>query len=261
MAQENAVSFASPNAQPFFFKGGPHGVLLIHGFTGSISHMRPLGDALAAAGFTVRGINLPGHATRYEDMAQCTWETWLQYAKEAVLQMKEQCEQVSVCGLSMGGVLTLLIAEQMKILSAIPISAPMGVTNKFIPLAKYFWRFMPVVRWREEPLRPKLLDPAYDLGYPAFPTRSAGDLQTLIRLARANLFNITCPVLAIQSHGDTTISPNSAQVILEGVKSSDKAMLWLEEVPHVCTISKEKDHIAGEMVKFLRKAENLSETR
>ena len=34
--------FDADCCQPFLFPGGPKGVLLLHGFTGSVSHMRPL---------------------------------------------------------------------------------------------------------------------------------------------------------------------------------------------------------------------------
>jgi len=248
---------SSPNAQPFYFEGGPHGVLLIHGFTGTPAHLRPLGEALAQAGFTVLGIRLPGHGTRYEDMADCSWQDWLQAAKEGVLTLKEHCSMVSVAGLSMGGVLTLLLAQQMKITSAIPISAPTAVQNRFLGLAKYLWRLMPVIAWGEHPERAAQLDSAYDIGYPAFPAKAAGELHTLIRLARKNLFNITCPTLVIQSSGDETIRLTSANEILQGIRSEHKALLALDEVPHVCTISKEKDHIADEIVRFLKKSEKL----
>ena len=50
-----AQDFSSPVAGPFDFPEGKHGVLLIHGFTGSPAHMRPLGDALRARGYAVRG--------------------------------------------------------------------------------------------------------------------------------------------------------------------------------------------------------------
>ena len=254
-----ANKLTSPNAQPFFFEGGSHGVLLVHGFTGTPGHLRPLGETLAAAGFTVLGIRLPGHGTRYEDMAQCTWQDWLQTAKEGVLTLKERCSMVSVAGLSMGGVLTLLLAEQMKITCAIPISAPTAVQNRFLGLSKYLWRLMPVISWGEHPERASQLDPAYDIGYPAFPTKAAGELNTLIRLARKNLFNITCPTLVVQSSGDETIRLTSAEDILAGIRSEHKALLALEEVPHVCTLSKEKDRIAQEMIHFLKFSEKLSE--
>jgi hypothetical protein len=47
-------------AEPFFFPGGPIGVLLVHGFTGSPKEMRWMGEYLAQDGFTVLGIRLPG---------------------------------------------------------------------------------------------------------------------------------------------------------------------------------------------------------
>ena len=70
MSKRPVVDFSSPVCQPFFLEGGSHAVLLIHGFTGSAGHMRPLGEALHAQGFTVQGINLPGHATSMEDMGR-----------------------------------------------------------------------------------------------------------------------------------------------------------------------------------------------
>ena len=82
--------FSAAECQPFLLEGGRHGVVLFHGFTGSAGHMRPLGEALHAQGFTVRGINLPGHASSMEDMARFTWQDWLQAAKNAVLEMKDR---------------------------------------------------------------------------------------------------------------------------------------------------------------------------
>ena len=246
------------NAQPFFFKGGSHGVLLIHGFTGSISHMRPVGEALRDAGFTVQGINLPGHATRYQDMADCTWQTWLNYVKEAVMKLKEQCEYVSVCGLSMGGILTLLAAEQMEITSAIPVSAPMGIQFRLINLSPYIWPFYPITPFGNSPDRHLTHDARYDYGYLAFPTKAATHLLKLMKMARKNLFSITCPLMVVQSSGDGLVAPDSGKIILDGISGQNKTALWLEEVPHVCTISKEKDHICQEIIKFLKEAENLS---
>ena len=95
--------------------------------------MRLLGEHLHAVGFTVRGINLPGHGSRLEDMGKYTWKDWLQASKMAVAEMQEQCRYVSVAGLSMGGVLTLLVAEQMEITAAAPISAPWAYRTVFCP--------------------------------------------------------------------------------------------------------------------------------
>ena len=50
-------------AEPFAADGGPVGVLVCHGFTGSPRTVRPWAEHLAAAGLTVRAPRLPGHGT------------------------------------------------------------------------------------------------------------------------------------------------------------------------------------------------------
>lgn len=255
MKGREEADFSRPEAQPFLWEGGDHGVLLIHGFTGSVAHMRLLGEQLRDAGFTVMGINLPGHATRLEDMRSCTAQEWYDAARAALMTLKERCRQVSVSGLSMGGVLTLLLAESEGMTAAIPISAPMGVQSRFMPFAGVAAPFVKTVRWKPRREQEGVMDVRYDLGYTGFPTRSAVALNRLMQEARVNLAAVRCPLLVVQSHSDETIAPASADIILQGVSSQDKRMLWLRGVPHVCTISREHERIGEAMVKLLRDAE------
>lgn len=241
--------------KPFLFEGGERGILLIHGFTGSVSHMRPLGDALRERGHTVMGINLPGHASTEADMAKSDWQQWLQASKQAVLDLRERAKCVTVCGLSMGGVLALLLAEQMKVDACVPISAPMAVQNKLMPFASLLAPFYPRTAWKPPTERHKQLDTAYDYGYTGFPTKRLSDLNHLIQLAKRNLFNISCPMLAVQSGADETIWAGSADFILQGVASEHKQKLWLQNVPHVCTISKELPAIVDAVDALMRSAE------
>ena len=236
---EQTSIFQQEVCQPFFHQGSEDGILLMHGFTGSAAHMRKIADALAQKGYTVSTINLPGHATTEADMAKSTWQEWLQAAKRATLDLKAQCKRVTVCGLSMGGVLALLVAEQMQIDACVPISAPMDVKNKLLGLAAIAAPLYPRVAWGGPGEYHKGLDKAYDFGYSGFPTKKGGDLHHLIKLARKNLFNITCPVLVVQSENDETIWEGSADFILENIKSDKRQKLWLTGVPHVCTISPE----------------------
>lgn len=231
------ADFSSPLCQPYEVRQGEHGVLLMHGFAGSAAHMRPLAEGLVQQGFGVRTINLPGHATTLEDMRRCSWQDWLNAAKEAFREMKEQYRFVSVTGLSMGGCLTLMIAEQSDPTAIAPISAP----------------YLPEISWQVR--KDDALTPDYDLGYTGFPTKSAVDLRRIIHEARDNLCAVTCPVLCVQSSGDQVITPDSADVILQGVRSKTKGVLRLESVPHVCTISREGTRIAQALGAFFRKAE------
>jgi carboxylesterase len=240
-----------PVCQPVDHKGNQHGVLLMHGFTGSPAHMRPLADGLIDKGYTVKSICLPGHGTSEADMAKATWQQWLQAAKEAALSLISTCETVTVCGLSMGGVLSLLLAEQMKVDACVPISAPVDVQNRLLGLAGIAAPLIPRIPWGSHPERESLMDPAYSYGYPGFPTAKGADLNRLIKLAKKNLFAIECPVLVVQSDADETIWLGSADYILDNISSQHKWKLQLQEVPHVCTITRETPAILEGIVRVV----------
>lgn len=244
-------NFSDLNAQPFKLEGGDHAVLLLHGFTGSPGHMRPLGERLNAAGYTVQAVTLPGHGTRLEDMRRCTARMYIEAVRQAVVTLKKDYANVTAAGLSMGGVLSLIAAEQMDIHSVIPLSAPMRTRNRLMPLSKIASPFVPVTYWKANPKREDRLDAAYDYGYAGFPTRAAYELYQLITLARKNLFAIHCPLLAIQSHMDDTISKDSLDTIVAGAGSEKKASLWLDHAPHVITLSSELDRIVTAILAFL----------
>lgn len=244
--------FLLPQAQPFHFEGGEHGVLLLHGFTGSPAHLRLIGEDLAAAGFSVRCIRLPGHGTKPEDMKDVTWQDWLLAARSAAREMMEKYRYFSVAGLSMGGVLSLMIAQHMKVTACVPIAAPVRIHTPFIRLARLAAPFYPMMKWRKNENEE---ENPYHIAYDGFPTKSAYDLSVLMDKAEKDLPLIDCPLLCIQSKADKMVKPVSPQMILDGVKSQRKGMLWLEKAPHVCTITEEKDKIVAAMIEFLRKAE------
>ncbi|HPF87947.1 MAG TPA: alpha/beta fold hydrolase, partial [Candidatus Limiplasma sp.] len=199
--------------------------------------MRPLGDALHALGYTVMGINLPGHATTENNMAKTGYHEWIEAVQNAAQNLKKDCRTVTACGLSMGGVLALLLAEQHRVDACVTISAPMPSANVILPLAWMIWPFVPRVEWNTDDARAAQLNQTYDVGYSGFSSRKGVDLQHLIRLAHKSLNQIICPTLAVQSTEDTAVNQNSAQNILRGISSTQKKELILHGVPHVCTIS------------------------
>ena len=80
------MTIADPAAsrfQPFSAEGVPTsdgrriGVLLSHGFTGSPASMRPWGEHLAAAGYAVEVVRLPGHGTTVQDMLPTRFDDYL----------------------------------------------------------------------------------------------------------------------------------------------------------------------------------------
>ena len=245
---------SNPLCQPFEFPEGEHGVLLIHGFTGSPAHMRLLGEKLHSLGFAVRGIRLPGHGDTPESMARSTAKDWAAASLSAAEDMRRQYRFVSVCGLSMGGVLALLIAEAGKADACVTISAPMKTINRLRVFSPLIAPFHPMMNKRADARR-SVLNQDYDLGYDRTPTACYHELSLLMRQARAGLSRIQCPLLAVQARDDRVVTPDSPRIILEGASSRVKEQLWLETGTHVCTISPEYPRIAEAMARFLRRTE------
>ena len=98
------------------------GVLVLHGFTGSPSSMRPLAERLAAAGYTVELPRLPGHGTAIDDLLDKTWDDWSGAALAAYDELAARAPRVAVVGLSMGGGLTAFVAERRPVAGCVFIN-------------------------------------------------------------------------------------------------------------------------------------------
>lgn len=84
-----------------------NGVLVLHGYTGVPSSVRPLADAFVRAGFSVEVPLLPGHGTCVEDLVERRYPEWFEAADEAYVRLAGKGGRVVVCGLSLGGTLSL----------------------------------------------------------------------------------------------------------------------------------------------------------
>lgn len=238
---------------PFFLKGGPVGVLLIHGFTGSPPEMRLIGDYLHERGLTVYAPLLPGHGTTVEEMNRCRWTDWAQHVERALADLRAQCQHVFVGGLSMGSLLTLYLAARHPDLPGAVLYSPATiVADRLIyltPLLKYFI-----------PKRPKspekdLADPQADLrlwSYEENPVRAAHELLKLIYHVRRRLPRVTCPLLIFYGTRDKAIHPRSAYYTYERAGSTDKELVVLHNSGHCLTVDAEWEGVAEKTHAFIQ---------
>ena len=237
----------------FFLPGGPTGVLLIHGYTGSPTEMRRIGDSLHAAGLTVSGPRLPGHGTTPEEMNRCRWTDWTAHVEQALADLRAQCSTVFVAGLSMGSLLTLYLARRHPDLPGIILYSPAPwVRNRLIylaPLGRYFVAAQP------KPGDSDLVDPEADRQiwcYDVDPASAAAELLKLMLRVRWNLAKVTCPALIIHSCGDRSIHPESARRTFERIGSRDKQLLTLDESGHCITVNVHWQWVAEKSLAFIR---------
>jgi carboxylesterase len=237
----------------FTLEGGPTGVLLIHGYTGSPPEMRWIGDYLAARGLTVSAPLLPGHGATPEAMNRCRWTDWTGHVEQALADLRARCRRVFVGGLSMGSLLTLhLAAHHPDLPGALVYSPAVWTADRLIYLT-------PIMK-HLQPLRPKsgdgdLMDPQADRrlwSYDVEPVRAAHELLKLILHVRRALPRVTCPLLIIHSTGDRVIHPDSARRTLARAGAADKELITLHESGHCITVDREWESVAAQTYDFIR---------
>lgn len=232
--------------------GGDVGVLVCHGFTGSPDSMRGWAEHLAAAGYTVRLPRLPGHGTRWQDANRTTFADWLATVAAALSELSGRCRAVVVVGLSMGGTLTLRLAElHPEAISGIVLVNPSILTLRkdmqFLPVLKYL---VPAMKG----IASDIADPdAVELGYARTPLKAADSLRRAWPVVRADLRSITMPVLLLRSRVDHVVEPENSKVLLETIASTDVTEIVLERSYHVATLDYDKQIIFDSSVEFIRR--------
>lgn len=243
--------YLHPLAAPFHFDGERlDAVLLIHGWTGSPAHMRPLAASLNEAGFTVRGTLLAGHGTTVEEMVGTGWRDWVRSGAVDAIELAESGRPLHLVGLSMGGIISLLLAPVLEAASVVTINSPQIVRNRRARFAGLY-RGIDRIDPRDPPAPASPEMEQFQQQYDARPVGTVAELGDLIRAARRNLHRVTCPTLVIQSRADEAVRPRSAEIIYDGISSVERGLVWLERSRHVATLDEERDIIAEAILDHL----------
>lgn len=233
-----------PSARSIHLEGGAKGVLLLHGYASYPGEFRGLAETLHGEGFTVSVPRLPGHGTNREDFLQTTWRDWLRKAVDSYLDLTSTCETVYPAGLSMGGVLTLLLAAMFSPKRIALISPAVTNRNKMIlltPLLKHIIPRLPGTfkDTTGDPDREYLQREYWTHKH----TKSAAEVFKLQRLARRNMPKVEADILTIVSKEDPTVSWKVTEYIDQRVGSPVKRNIILPDGPHILVRGKREDEV------------------
>ncbi|MGP3975173.1 alpha/beta hydrolase [Streptomyces sp. 8N114] len=239
-----------PGAEPFRRDGSATGVLLCHGFTGSPQSLRPWAEDLAGHGLTVSLPLLPGHGTRWEDLAMTSWEDWYATVDRELRLLRERCDQVFVCGLSMGGALALRLAALhgngvRGIVVVNPAMTFPRAQGYVLPVGRFLVRSAPGI------VSDIAKEGRYELGYDRVPTRAAYALRNFFRVARPDLPKVTQPLLLLRSRADHVVPAADSALVLSRVSSVDVTETVLENSFHVATLDHDAERIFADTRGFI----------
>jgi carboxylesterase len=238
-------------AEPFSAAGGPEGVLVLHGFTGNPQSMRPLAEAMADAGFTVELPLLPGHGTSIEDMVTTRWADWSAAAERAYEELAARCSALVVAGLSMGGTLTLWLAERHPEIAGIvlvnPLAEPPGddVRDMLTATLESGTELAPGIG------SDIAKEGTVELAYAELPLAAVLSLFEAAEDVAVDLAQVGCPVLLLSSRQDHVVEPGSGDLVA-GTVSGPVERVWLERSYHVATLDYDQDEIESRALAFAR---------
>jgi carboxylesterase len=238
-----------PGCEPVSHDGGPVGVLVLHGFTGNPSSVRPLVDAMVAAGHTVECPLLPGHGTRIEDMLPTSWSDWSAEAEAALGRLAARTERQVVAGLSMGGSLTVWLALHHPELAGIicvnpAVAADPAMVEAVSAMAEAGEEIMPAIG-------SDVADPdVVELAYPGTPIRPLLSLFEVAGSLGPRLREVQCPLLLFTSPEDHVVPPGDSDLLASSV-SGPVERVSCDRSYHVATIDFDRDLIARRSVEFV----------
>lgn len=238
-------------AQPFRFDGGPVGVLLCHGFTGSPNSMRAWGEHLARSGYTVECPRLPGHGTSWQDLNTRVWQEWYAVVENALYELSARCDTVVVMGLSMGGCLALRLAENHP-----DDVAGLVLVNPSVLTRRKQMKLLPVMRFALASRRGVAGDirkpGVREISYDRTPLRALYSLTQLWRVTRADLGKVRAPLLVLRSAVDHVVEAESTAAVVAGVSSPVVREEVLTLGWHVATLDYDAERIFAASVDFTR---------
>ena len=240
-----------PGAEPWSAAGGPHGVLVVHGFTGNPHSMRGLAEALAAAGLTVELPLLPGHGTSVDDMLATGFPDWLAAAEEAYADLAARCDKVAVVGLSMGGALTAWLAAEHPEIAGIAclnavVMPPAGMREAIEAMLADGQELMTGIG--SDIAKEGVTESAY----PETPLRPLLSLFDAAAELEARLGEIACPVLVVNSPQDHVVPPENSDVLAASVKGPVERVTAPDSF-HVVTLDNDGPAVIAAVTSFCTK--------
>jgi carboxylesterase len=241
-------------AEPIFKKGNSTGFLFLHGFTASPFEGRELADRLQLEfKWTVSVPLLPGHGTKPEDLIEISWREWEDCCEQEYRRLSECCEKIFVCGQSMGGTLSLLLASRYPVDGIITLAGAAFLKDWrliLLPIAKH------LITYNKKSKGPDIRNAAIKSlipSYQKYPVRSVEEFLKLLDHTRNNLHKVTAPALLIHSRKDRTIHFSNLDYIYHHISSTAKEKVVLEYSYHIISLDVDKERVYNKIRNFIVK--------
>ncbi len=245
-------------------------MLLIHGLNGTPAEMKFVGRGLAAAGFTVYGMQLAGHCGSATDLRKTGWQDWCASVEQAHDRLRLDCQVIFAGGLSMGALLALYLAARRpaQVAGVALYSTTLWhdgwsvpFLHRLLPLAAYLpgmSRFSaserPPYGIKDQRMRQMIVAQMMkgDSGgsrLPGIPFPSLWEMQGLTRWVKQALPHIRTPALILHAIEDDISSLHNAQY-LERHLGGPVVTRYLDDCYHMITVDQQRAEVIAYSLEF-----------
>lgn len=228
--------FDDPKHAPFELPGQRGTVVLVHGFPGTPNEMRPLAEALQAAGWRTRCLLLPGFGKQITGLFQQRTAVWIDAIAHAVESARASGKPVVLCGFSMGGGLSVSAAARSRPDGLVLIApfwfdeppalrALVWLARVFLPVAPRPYRF---ARFPDPHLQAAATQvaPDIDLNEPRLQRLARDQAVPLLLLEqlrqigfhlKRSAAQVTAPTLVVQGEHDPIVRPALSRKVAQRI--------------------------------------------
>ncbi len=225
--------------------------LLLHGFTGTPAEMEGLANFLRDRDCVVSVPTLPGHGTHPEDLSNISYQSWIAKSEEVFFELCERHDIIFVIGLSMGGALALHLAAHHQFAGVVTLAAALK-----LPLRQEIASYVlaPFKLFRHKPTGSDVHDTAAKArlrNYDRYPLSAVRELMRMLRNIRAELPEVTMPILAIHARADHVVPFDNLALLMRRIKSPQREQMVAENSYHVLTVDYDRQVIFEKIWEFI----------
>jgi carboxylesterase len=260
----------------FRYGDGEAAVLLIHGLTGTPVEMQAVGRGLAAKGFSVYGMQLPGHCGSELDLLKTGWRDWYSGVEAAWRDVASRHTDVFVAGLSMGALMAMHLAAQWpgkirglglysttliydgwaipRLAFLLPLFLRTPIANRYRFIENYPYGI------KNDRLR-QVIHAAMVSGQSAAAGnlgmlgRSLRELRQLIAVVKSEMRFVRAPALVLQAREDDVTSPKNSEYVARRLGGPVR-LEYLDDCYHMITIDQQRDDVIRLSAEFFSRCLN-----
>ena len=212
-------------------KGSKTGILLIHGFTNTTYELKKLIDFLTEQKYHVIADNLPGHGTSVRECNSTTYLEWIEYVEQRMAYLSSHCDNIFVCGISMGALLAMHLSVVFPINGLIS-AAPVLEFNKPFKVHILNPLFCRLLKSRLKKYEFHQGQKIY-YGYNRWPLIALNQVRKLSSHVYKNILHqITCPSLLIHSKEDYTSIFNNYSLTKRYIRAKELSSMIIDKSHH-----------------------------